>query len=625
MVSNIAAFIFFLIIAISVGFTLWSLNRRKRLQFIHKLYLVFCIVVAIWAVTMLGIKYTDPGNKKMLFIWDSISYIGVSYASVLMLMINMAFIKGTDKMTPKWYLLLIIPTITNIMVWTNPFHHLHYVVFSVIRNQIVFGPYLYVSGAYSYICLISATFFIVRFAIKNQSRLYLMQSIVFVFGQMAPLSVSLVATLGIIDVSIAATPLSFAVTVVCHYIAIYRLHVLDIKPVATQHVLDWISDCYLIISDEGLVISYNQPFRNVFGMLFGISENRFLKECVREEDVAGKSPVYNLLTTIESCRESKSTISYEQSINMPTEAGDFQKRYYIVDVIPLIVNGNLTGFVIIFKDITQMKKSMQQLQDGQTRMMEQERLAFLGQMVGGLAHNLKTPIMSISGCMAAVEVLVQECRESLGDNEVTTDDYLEIYSEINDWIRKTRESCTYMSDIITAIKGQTTSANTSRKSEFTIDELFKRSTLLMRHELLSSGCQLVFEYDTETQLILTGDINNLIQVLNNLISNAIDAQRQKDSDRIYMGLRLDDANLHIYVKDYGIGVDPHIRQRLFKEMITNKGTKGTGLGLYISNAVIRGKFGGQMWLEDNPDGGSIFGFSIPLENVKILRPVKERD
>jgi two-component system sensor histidine kinase HupT/HoxJ len=55
-------------------------------------------------------------------------------------------------------------------------------------------------------------------------------------------------------------------------------------------------------------------------------------------------------------------------------------------------------------------------------------------------------------------------------------------------------------------------------------------------------------------------------------------------------------------------------------MTTSKGTQGTGLGLYISNAVVRGKFGGSMWLEDNPGGGSIFGMSIPLENV-ILKPV----
>jgi two-component system sensor histidine kinase HupT/HoxJ len=57
-------------------------------------------------------------------------------------------------------------------------------------------------------------------------------------------------------------------------------------------------------------------------------------------------------------------------------------------------------------------------------------------------------------------------------------------------------------------------------------------------------------------------------------------------------------------------------------MITSKGTQGTGLGLYISNAVVRGKFGGTMWLKDNPGGGSIFGLSIPLENVTFA-PKKE--
>ena len=73
------------------------------------------------------------------------------------------------------------------------------------------------------------------------------------------------------------------------------------------------------------------------------------------------------------------------------------------------------------------------------------------------------------------------------------------------------------------------------------------------------------------------------------------------------------------MKDTGRGVDPRARSRLFQEMITTKGTKGTGLGLYISNSVVRGKFGGTMWMEDNPDGGSIFGFSIPIETVSVSR------
>ncbi len=47
-------------------------------------------------------------------------------------------------------------------------------------------------------------------------------------------------------------------------------------------------------------------------------------------------------------------------------------------------------------------------------------------------------------------------------------------------------------------------------------------------------------------------------------------------------------------------------------MTTSKGAHGTGLGLYISNAIIRGKFGGSLWFDDNPGGGAVFGIEIPL-------------
>ena len=129
---------------------------------------------------------------------------------------------------------------------------------------------------------------------------------------------------------------------------------------------------------------------------------------------------------------------------------------------------------------------MQQVQDSQARMMEQERLASLGQMIGGLAHNLKTPIMSISGCISAVETLVDECLESLDDPHVTAEDYREIYGEMADWFDKMRESSSYMSDIITAIKGQAASVNAAEDVSFTTEDLIKRSMLLMRHELASS-------------------------------------------------------------------------------------------------------------------------------------------
>ena len=127
----------------------------------------------------------------------------------------------------------------------------------------------------------------------------------------------------------------------------------------------------------------------------------------------------------------------------------------------------------------------------------------------------------------------------------------------------------------------------------------------------------------EEEVWIHGDINNLVQVVNNLISNAIDAQKEGGRHEIVVGISRDEKQLMITVKDYGTGIPKEIREKLFKQMITSKGNMGTGLGVFISHTVIRAKFDGDMWMEDNPEGGSIFGISIPLENV-ILKEQERR-
>ena len=250
---------------------------------------------------------------------------------------------------------------------------------------------------------------------------------------------------------------------------------------------------------------------------YGIVENKSLLDCIKQEDVYQRTPVYNMLSALESSKHGETFISYEQSITY-TKGENTIKKYFVVDTSPLEINNKISGFVIMFKDITQLRESMKKLQDSQERLMEQERFAFLGQMIGGLAHNLKTPIMSISGCVNASEALLEECEESLGDEEVTKEDFLEIYGEMRDWLKKVKESTAYMSDIITAIKGQAANIEADEKVTFTIDQMIKRSVLLMRHELLNSGCKLKVICDESENISLQGDINNLVQVIGNLLS-----------------------------------------------------------------------------------------------------------
>jgi two-component system sensor histidine kinase HupT/HoxJ len=619
-ISDTTAIIFLVALIALAAFATWLLRYRSTLL-LPKIYLMVALCYAIWVMALLVMKFTPPEDTSALFMLDSLTYVGVANIPVLCLLIALAFVNNWEKLPKKFLWLFLIPLITNGLVWTNPLYHMYYVNFSVVRSQIVFGPYIYISGGYNYACMIISIFLILKFIIRSPAKLYIQQGVLYIIGVLIPLVVSIMATAGYGDMSIAATPLSFVFTLIFHGIDIYQLHLLDIQPIATQHILDGISDCYLVLSDNGLVMSMNQPFRAMFGTRYNIAENKFLIDSVQTDSREEKTPVYYILTAVETCGDRKTGVSYEQAVTINGEDG-VRRYYYIAEITPLFVSDKLTGYVCIFKDITALKNSLQQLENSRTRMMEQERLAFLGQMVGGLAHNLKTPIMSISGCASAMENLVIESRQSLGDPDVTDDDYREIYGEMDSWVARIRDSCAYMSDIITAIKGQAAHASATEEGTFSVDELLKRVALLMRHELLSNQCQLMSESNVQGDIILNGDVNNLIQVLNNLISNAVYAQKQKGGGQIVLGVEKDEENLNIYVKDTGPGVEPRVRDRLFREMITSKGTQGTGLGLYISNAVVRGKFGGTMWLKDNPGGGSIFGLSIPLENVTFA-PKKE--
>ena len=324
------------------------------------------------------------------------------------------------------------------------------------------------------------------------------------------------------------------------------------------------------------------------------------------------------MTAIRSCQESHTKVTYEQAMMVPKNQ-EYMKCFYMIEVTPLIIKGNICGFLSILRNITQVKKNMQRLQDSQGKTLEQERLAFLGQMVGGLAHNLKTPIMSISGSVSAVENLVQECTISMNDPEVTDEDYREIYSEMDNWMSRIREACSYMSDIISAVKGQAGNMNVSTKEDFSLAETFKRVSLLLRHELLNHQCTLKIAGQLHGENVLIhGDINNLVQVINNLVSNAIDAQLPDGNHDIIVRLDKDDQFLKITITDFGSGISDTVRRKLFQEMVTSKGTMGTGLGVFISNTVIRAKFDGTMWFEDNPEGGTIWGISIPFDNVTFI-------
>ena len=272
--------------------------------------------------------------------------------------------------------------------------------------------------------------------------------------------------------------------------------------------------------------------------------------------------------------------------------------------------GDLVKIYNKIQDLT--LKHIHQIRDNQNMLMERERLASLGQLIGGIAHNLKTPIMSISGASEGIKDLVNEFDNSIGNPIVNDDDFHEIAKDMSRWLDKINSYTEYMSDILTAVKGQAVTLTEQNQMDFTIGELFKRVNILMKHELKQAVIYLNTSMKIDENIVISGDVNSLVQVINNMISNSIQAYDGKPEQHIDLtAWKNDNNNIVISVKDYGPGLPAKVKNKLFKEMSTTKGKNGTGLGLYMSYSTIRAHFGGEITVETEAGKGTTFNIILP--------------
>ena len=251
------------------------------------------------------------------------------------------------------------------------------------------------------------------------------------------------------------------------------------------------------------------------------------------------------------------------------------------------------------------------------RFREIERLASLGQLIGGLSHNLMTPIMSISGACFGLEDLVKEYRESVGDSSVTNEDHNDIADDMMLWIRKLREYNTYMSSAISGLKSQTVQLNSDSIDEFSAGEFIDRIKFIKNNDQRLRKCKLSFSVDIDKRTIIRGDISNLVQITKNLLDNAAESYGDmEDSNKIIeLFICREDRDMKLMVRDYGKGIEQQIKNKLFRLMVTTKGKNGAGLSMLLSYSTIRGKFDGRIWFESEKNYGTTFFITVPIFRV----------
>ena len=262
------------------------------------------------------------------------------------------------------------------------------------------------------------------------------------------------------------------------------------------------------------------------------------------------------------------------------------------------VDGELYKITTI-SDVTELKAAQKRQKEQESLLVQQSKLAAMGEMLGAIAHQWRQPLTAISG--AALNLSLKKELGALEDKE-----FGETLSEIE---RLTQRMSATINDFMDFFRPG------KARSRFLVQEAIDEVLGLLSAQLAHRNIQVEISVGKAR---IEGYKNELEQVLLNLLSNARDAfENKRVADRkIAVYLSDYDWKYDIVVEDNAGGIEEKILDRIGEPYFTTKGPgKGTGIGLYMSRMIIQNSFGGEIVARNTYDGpkrkGAQFIVSIP--------------
>ena len=274
-----------------------------------------------------------------------------------------------------------------------------------------------------------------------------------------------------------------------------------------------------------------------------------------------------------------------------------------------------------------LQKSLEDLEAAKDQLVQQEKLASLGQLTAGIAHEIKNPLNFVTNFSDVSLEMIDEALEELqriGENEHATETAA-ILVDIKANLAKIHEHGTRADGIVKSMLLHSRGGS-GQMEPTSLNPLIKEYVNLAFHGM-RAGIEPI-NVDIDLQLddnvgkvpLITEDFSRVIL---NLCNNAFDAMRSVDtmSDNSVSGrykpilsVRTHQAegSVTIEIEDNGPGIPDEIKDKIMQPFFTTKkGTAGTGLGLSITNDIVKAH-GGYLDITSEPGNGSIFTISLPL-------------
>ncbi|HNY32275.1 MAG TPA: substrate-binding domain-containing protein [Fibrobacteria bacterium] len=258
----------------------------------------------------------------------------------------------------------------------------------------------------------------------------------------------------------------------------------------------------------------------------------------------------------------------------------------------------------------ELERALETLQKNQQQLVTSEKMASLGKLTAGIAHEMNTPLSAMRSSLDELGKLVQEYRDSIGDKEVNEDDHLAIATDMLKAVEIASRAGDKASKFVRSIKSQTRDMGAKDKQMFDAVHVVEETALLLSHAFRSAHCELKLDIRLKPALV-TGIPDRLAQVITNLATNAIDAMEPVGGtvDLLVDG---DAQEVRISVSDHGTGISQENLVRIFDPLFTTKPVgKGTGLGLTIIHDIVHGDFGGMIEVESQVGVGTTFRIRLP--------------
>ena len=258
-------------------------------------------------------------------------------------------------------------------------------------------------------------------------------------------------------------------------------------------------------------------------------------------------------------------------------------------------------------------RAYRQLQDAQTRLVEQEKLAALGSLVAGVAHELNTPIGNSLMMASSLQDQTRVITRQLHQKHLRRSDLENFLSEARESSLLIMRGLNSAADLVNSFKQVAVDRTSAQRRQFNLQQTCHEIGATLANQMKLGEHKIVHEVPSE--IVLHSYPGPFGQVLTNLINNALlHAFDGRLRGKMTLKAR-PQPNQHVLIEfmDDGNGIPEENQKRIFDPFFTTKlGQGGSGLGLNISYNIVTALLGGQISVQSTPGQGTCFALDLPL-------------